>query len=435
VHRISTLLLALSVLVVGLVVAHPSAAGQHCKDTKTAVCLTTERGQVKVLRSAAGRHTKLTSDAKRPKPTKSPRPRTSPTATASPTPSPTSTATPTPSPTSTATATSVPAPTATPTTSPSPTPTTVTGLVPPVAKDCSVDVAAALNSWLATVPNGSTVNLADGCYRVESVLELTGRTLTIRGGTLRSLNPPADQRAMWRFWNSTITLQDLTLDGSYASGGTYSGAVEHAHAIDLRGTDAALSNLTMTDFGGDCVYFGLGADRSTGSLTDSSCARIGRNGVSVTAGDDITVTRTAFDRIGFIGVDIEPNVGAGWGSDNVTVTASTFGAVHLRVWSVIANAPVSHQTFTGNTINAATGDAEMTVGDPRTGLRPADVTVTDNVSTMTQVGPAVDIYDNDRGIVTGNRTVGGSVARITNSTGMTVCGNSTGSTYDLPTAC
>ncbi|MDQ1599560.1 MAG: hypothetical protein QOD68_1034, partial [Actinomycetota bacterium] len=65
--RISTLLLALSVLVVGLITAVPSAAGQHCKDTKRTVCLTTRDGQVKVFRTA-GHLSKLTSTSRRPKP-------------------------------------------------------------------------------------------------------------------------------------------------------------------------------------------------------------------------------------------------------------------------------------------------------------------------------------------------------------------------------
>jgi len=359
----------------------------------------------------------MPSASARTKPPKTPHggPRAAASATATPTPSgsstPAATASPTPSASSTPTAATIPTPA--PTSTPS-------GYVVPanIASDCSVNVAAQLLSWLATIPNGATANLNGGCYRVEAVLELRNRNLTIagNGATLRSLDPPADQRAMWRFWDSTVTLTGVALDGSYAAGGTYSSAVEHAHAVDLRGTDATLSGLTMTDLGGDCVYFGLGSDRSTGSLRDSSCDRIGRNGVSITAGDRVTVERVKFDHIGFIGVDVEPNVGAGWGSDGVLVTASTFGQARLRHFSVIANAPIANQAFTGNTITATTGDPEITIGLPRTGFRPQGVTIADNVSTVVQGPPAIDVYDTDRLTVTGNSitVVSGSVLRVTN---------------------
>lgn len=54
---------------------------------------------------------------------------------------------------------------------------------PPVASDCSVDVTDAFNSWLATIPNGSTISLAPrGCYLSNgSILFRDKRNITIRG--------------------------------------------------------------------------------------------------------------------------------------------------------------------------------------------------------------------------------------------------------------
>ena len=88
----------------------------------------------------------------------------------------------------------------------------------------------------------------------------------------------------------------MTIVGSYANGGVHTESLQHAHGIDLRGTHGVVENVSMSDLAGDCVYFGLGASRSSGDVRDSSCRRIGRNAVSVTAGDDIRVARVTTDR-------------------------------------------------------------------------------------------------------------------------------------------
>lgn len=66
---------------------------------------------------------------------------------------------------------------------------------PPVASDCSVDVTDAFNSWLATVPNGSTINLARrGCYVSNgSIVFKNKRNITIRGhgAIIRASGEPA----------------------------------------------------------------------------------------------------------------------------------------------------------------------------------------------------------------------------------------------------
>lgn len=66
---------------------------------------------------------------------------------------------------------------------------------PPVASDCSVDVADAFNSWLATVPNGSTINLARrGCYLSNGSIAFKNKgNITIRGhrAIIRASGEPA----------------------------------------------------------------------------------------------------------------------------------------------------------------------------------------------------------------------------------------------------
>jgi len=289
VHRISTLLLALSVLVVGLVVAHPSAAGQHCKDTKKTVCLTTRDGHVTVVRSAAGRHTTLTSTAKRPKPrpTKAPAPTTSPTPTATPTPVPTATVTPTPAPTATVT----------PTPTPSPTSTTVPGLVPPVAKDCSVDVTAGLNAFLAGIPNGSTVDLAGGCYLANGTVLLDRKTgVTVRNGTIKATTDAGQYQNRAQLavnLGSGITVRDLTLQGSNASadcaqqsGSCYRGSQEWDHNLRVTGTYGVLvDHVTFRHAWGDAVSL------SPGGTWDA-------NGNGALMASNVTVQNSSVDTTG-----------------------------------------------------------------------------------------------------------------------------------------
>ena len=112
-----------------------------------------------------------------------------------------------------------------------------------------------------------------------------------------------------------------------------------------------IENVSMSDVAGDCVYFGLGADRSSGAVRDSSCRRTSRNGVSVTAGDDILVERTTTNKIGHIVFDVEPNSGRGnWGSCRVTFDSNTIRTYWLYAWTVIPNAPICDQAFTNNRV-------------------------------------------------------------------------------------
>jgi Ca2+-binding RTX toxin-like protein len=226
-----------------------------------------------------------------------------------------------------------------------------------ITSDCSVDVTRSLLTWIASVPNNSTLAFgASGCYRIEGTLELRGRsglTFEGNGATFRSLNPPADQRAIWRVIDSTgLVLRDMTVDGSYAFGGTFNYDLQHAHAIDLRGTSAEIANVTMSSVAGDCVYFGLGytsaLTRSSGSAHDSTCLRTGRNAVSVTAGNDIRVERVTTDKIGLTAFDVEPNAGPGWGAERVTFDSNTIRSYYLYAYSVVGDAPISAQTFSNN---------------------------------------------------------------------------------------
>ena len=171
-----------------------------------------------------------------------------------------------------------------------------------IAADCSSDVTLPLLKWLATVANGSVVRFGHGCYRIEGTLQLSGRiNLTLEGGTFRSYDPPEDQRAIWRVIDSAgFKFRNMTIVGSFHQSDIdprHDASLQHAHAIDLRGTSAEISHIHAFRLAGDCVYFGLGLvhrRRNSGAVRDSVCRGTStRRGVRDRAVADITISETS----------------------------------------------------------------------------------------------------------------------------------------------
>jgi hypothetical protein len=308
------------------------------------------------------------------------------------------------------------------------------GVPASVAADCSVDVTRALLSWFSSVPNGSVLSFGRGaCYRIEGTLELRGRrglTFEGNGATFRSLTAPDDQRALWRVVDSSrIAFHNLSIVGSYATGGKFDANLQHAHGIDLRGTAAEIAGVSISDVAGDGVYFGRGwssaLNRSSGSVHDSRIARVGRNAISITAGNDIRVERVNASAIGFIAFDVEPNIGAGWGSRRVTFDNNQIGAYYLYAYAIVQNAPISDQAFTNNTVSGRGLRIGITNPFTRT-FRPANVTISGNRAASPQRAPALEILNVDGLTVTANTIPlsGGRMATIDNTCNATVSGNS-----------
>ena len=294
-----------------------------------------------------------------------------------------------------------------------------------IADDCSSDVTSQVRAWIDSVADNSTLSFGQGrCYRIEGTLELRDRMLTLdgNGSTFRSLNPPDDQRAIWRLWDSNVAMREMTIDGSYANGGTLNGSLEHAHAVDLRGSHAVIEQIAVSDVAGDCVYFGLGQKRSSGVVRDSSCRRISRNAVSVTAGDEIRVERMTTDRIGYIAFDVEPNSAPGYGSSRVVFNSNTIGSYYMKAYTVIGNAPVRDQEFTNNRV---VGQG-LKIGVINGSHQPEALRIAGN-STDTVTAPAAMNLDGIRGITVTDNSVplaGGTLAAIDSSCGIQVSGNS-----------
>ncbi len=327
------------------------------------------------------------------------------------------------------------------TTSACPAPPPTTFNVPGTVNDtCATDDTASLLAWFAQVPDGSTLQFGAGkCYRIEGTLELTGRNgLTFNGGgsTFRSLDAMTtgsstdDQRAMWRIDNSTgITMTNMTLWGAYTHGGTLDNSLQHAHAIDLRGTQANIGgSMTIEDFAGDGIYFGLygASGQSSGSAHDLTITSMGRQAISFVAANGVTVGPNVIAGIvGYDIYDIEPNVGIGPGVQNVTINGTTInGSYAQNVLAIIEQRPESGIRFTNNTADGV--GMKITAGDPNgVGFRPTGITITGNTSNTAQA-PTAFILDNaDNVLVTGNTIpmTSGMFAASDNGCNVSISGN------------
>jgi hypothetical protein len=295
-----------------------------------------------------------------------------------------------------------------------------------VPSKCRKDAATHIQSWIDSAPDGATLQFGRrACYRVERTLEFHNRWLTFdgNGAKFKSFNPPEDQRPMWRAWDSVVAFRSMNLVGSYADGGVLDPDIQHAHGIDLRGTAATIRNVEMSDLAGDCVYFGLGASGSSGLVRHSRCRRIGRNAVSVTAGNDILVTRMRTKRVGHIVFDVEPNVGSGYGASGVRFDSNTIVKPYwVKAYTVIGNEPVIDQAFTNNRI---VGQA-LEIAVVAAAFRPQNVAIVGNSSDTRGSSPAMNIDGVDGLTVSGNDVPlqGGALAQITDSCGVSVLGNS-----------
>jgi hypothetical protein len=318
-----------------------------------------------------------------------------------------------------------------------------------LASDCSLDVTAALLKWIGAIPDNSVLSFGSAkCYRVDGTVELSNRSglvLQGNGSTFKSRTPMVggnkadDQRAMFRVIDSSaISFENMAIVGSYAHGGTFDASLQHAHAIDLRGTSAVVENVSMSNVAGDCLYFGLGNDnvtKSSGSANDSTCNSIGRSGISVAAGKGITVKGMSLDKVGFATFNVEPNAGPGWGASNILFESNIIKTYRLHAFSVVESAPISDVTFANNRVVGQ--GLKAAVGNQMHGnFRPRNITFSGNSSDTRQSTVAFNAENVDLLTITGNNVplTSGTLASVERSCKVSVSNNTfVGGTREVAT--
>lgn len=143
--------------------------------------------------------------------------------------------------------------------------------VPPaITADCSRDVAAELNAFFGSVPDGSVVQFPPGgCYtQSDSVLLKARAGLTIDGGgsTFRSTAPNDNTKLVPNWWLMrvrNVTLRNLTAIGNFDDPGPPSpqrGSVtSNAGVAIYGGIDVFVRDVTIRNVFGDGVTLGNSA--------------------------------------------------------------------------------------------------------------------------------------------------------------------------------
>jgi hypothetical protein len=230
-----------------------------------------------------------------------------------------------------------------------------------------VDVTAEMQSWLDQLPDHVIAELgADGCYRVEGTVELAHRhdlVLAGNGATLKATTTGSGGRLSRRarsqlsiVGSENVTVRDLIVRGANPHAGigeaAYQPDLEAQHAFSLHGdAGVVLDHVQAYDVYGDFVYIGGTAGTPSRNITvkRSRFARSGRQGISITDGENVLITRNEIREVRRSVFDLEPNKRA----DEVR---------HIRI----------EDNRTGRAVN-------YWLADKGSGINVGDVTVSRNV--------------------------------------------------------
>lgn len=243
-----------------------------------------------------------------------------------------------------------------------------------IPSDCSRDVTADLNAWIASVPNDAVLAFqSKGCYRAERTIVVQNRhglNLFGNGAYFKrfELSPPElrhpNANAHWRFVDgSGITVQWMGVEGTNtvadqrAGFGSYLVDFEFEHAFAFHGvTDVVVENVWADAIWGDGLYFAGGDQyasapcrnlRVSGFVVD----RNGRQGVALSNVDGALLERVEVWHGRRAGFDLEPPPGA---VRNVEVRNSYTNTIGLAFASGgrgdVSNIEIHHNHIDGPSV-------------------------------------------------------------------------------------
>jgi hypothetical protein len=241
-----------------------------------------------------------------------------------------------------------------------------------IPDNCSAPVEDRIMAWLATVPDGSTVQFGPGgCYGQDGTITLTGRSGLVidgQGSEFRALTPGGSHRANWRVVNGGgLTLRNMAVRGSNPLG-SYDPAVEWQHGYSVEGVQGiTLSNVQARETWGDGVMLWRGAP-SPACGDDASSARnvviagalierSGRQGVAIVDAENVTLQDSIVGPVAWASVDIETDDNCEI-ARHVSIVRNQFGANRYGVIASVGfggDPQVGDVTVTDNTQTAATG--------------------------------------------------------------------------------
>jgi len=319
-----------------------------------------------------------------------------------------------------------------------------------INKTGTADASAALNAWIATVPDGSTIVFpADGIYRLDDGIRLTNRhnlTFVGNGAELRANGSAGTHTdtpfALWGA-DSGITISGFTIVGNNPSGLYTPAAGENLMGITIFGaTDVEIFDNVIRNTWGDCVYvtssedeFGNRTWSEDISIHDNDCSAIGRMGIAIIAAERVQIERNSFTQMSLDVLDIEPdwpNQGATdiEFNDNAVGTYAHSDLYRSHMVSIVGNAqaPVHRVTMDNNVItggrqvNALNSAGGVTARGDRPGR--TNFVFTNNRSTTPGPGHMLVFENVDTLTITGNvqPLTSGQFAYLFGSTNVTYDG-------------
>jgi hypothetical protein len=180
------------------------------------------------------------------------------------------------------------------------------------------DVTSSLTAFLKRY-NGRSVCLKyHGVYRVDGIVRLdtlSGLRLDGRGSTLKQVatsTAGSNRRIFYILRGSNLVIGNMILRGKNPDFTRWVSGRQNEHGIWIDGgTSIRIHHVTIRDMYGDGIdiNFKDGAVAPPAGITidHDNIARVGRNGIGITAGHSINITYTSIADTGLHGVDFEPD--------------------------------------------------------------------------------------------------------------------------------
>lgn len=258
----------------------------------------------------------------------------------------------------------------------------------------ATDVSAAFAAFLASVPNGGTIELArNGKYRMEKTLFVDNRkdlTFSGRNATFFSTTRGDRVRANIRVrGGENIVFRDIRVIGANPDAGkdgTFVLELEAQHAFDALGVKGfSLVNVFASDLYGDFVHLSHYAGKWTDGviIRNSRFTRSGRQAVALVAVRNVVIENNLFTSMRRATFDFEPG-GAIAGVDNVTIRNNDIGGGRLNFIAAAGDGPVNNVTIENNVL---TNQALQVFMIDKLGGRRSNWKVVGNTSNMTINNP------------------------------------------------
>jgi len=300
----------------------------------------------------------------------------------------------------------------------------------------ATDVTAALNAFIATVPDGSIIDFAeeDAIYKISAYLTIQQRSnLILEGNGWTTLNNVANANVggsqlksfFFNYWPASngahhITIRNFIATAASPAPGTFQAGEFASFAHFMAGEFLEVTGIVGSGFFGDFVT--INEDSHYVWVHDNTIANVGRNNVSVVCGNQILVEDNAFGTAGYTTFDIEPEAGSVANCTNITFRRNTCGT-----WTnsfVSADGVASGKIVSGVVIadNTVTGDSLLTVMGIYGSARLSNLSFTGNITNTSAAGPVLRFQNVDGVLVSDNTQAlsGGSLTETINCTGVSV---------------